>query len=111
MKTFWSSVGNGIAAFSDFICGYPLFFLLVGFSTILCLLVGDPNGHALTGSISTLTNVGPSLGSIGSMGNYDAEPLPMKLIFSANMFLGRVEIFPVFAVISSLVNRKYQGRA
>ena len=30
METFWSSVGNGIAAFSDFICGYPLFFLLVG---------------------------------------------------------------------------------
>ena len=30
MNTFWSSVGNGIAAFSDFICGYPLFFLLVG---------------------------------------------------------------------------------
>ena len=30
MGGFWSSVGNGIAAFSDFICGYPLFFLLVG---------------------------------------------------------------------------------
>jgi Trk-type K+ transport system membrane component len=35
----------------------------------------------------------------------------MKLIFSANMFLGRVEIYPIFAVISALVNRKYQGRA
>ena len=88
-----------------------LFILLIGLSSILCLLFGDPNGNALHGSVSTLTNVGPSLGSIGSMGNYDAEPLPMKLIFSANMFLGRVEIFPVFAVISSLVNRKYQGRA
>ena len=88
-----------------------LFFLLVGFSTILCLLVGDPNGHALTGSISTLTNVGPSLGSIGSMGNYDAEPIAMKIIFSIDMFLGRVEIYPVFAVVSSIFNRKYQGRA
>ena len=27
---FWSSIGSGIAAFSDFICGYPLFFLLIG---------------------------------------------------------------------------------
>jgi len=88
-----------------------LFFLLVGFSTILCLLVGDPNGHALTGSISTLTNVGPSLGTIGSMGNYDAEPIAMKIIFSIDMFLGRVEIYPVFAVVSSIFNRKYQGRA
>ena len=30
MGGFWTAVGNGIASFSDFICGYPLFFLLVG---------------------------------------------------------------------------------
>jgi amino acid carrier protein len=30
MDGFWASIGNGIAAFSDFICGYPLFFLLIG---------------------------------------------------------------------------------
>ena len=30
MDGFWTSIGNGIAAFSDFICGYPLFFLLIG---------------------------------------------------------------------------------
>jgi len=88
-----------------------LFVLLIGFSTILCLLVGDPNGHALTGSVSTLANVGPSLGSIGSLGNYGAEPNTLKIIFSVNMFLGRVEIYPIFAVLSSIFNRKYQGRA
>lgn len=88
-----------------------LFILLIGLSTILCLMLGDPNGHALTGSVATLTNVGPSLGSIGSMGNYGAEPPALKIIFSANMFLGRVEIYPVFAVLSSFINRKYQGRA
>lgn len=30
MGAFWDSIGHGIAAFSDFICGYPLFFLLIG---------------------------------------------------------------------------------
>ena len=84
-----------------------LFLLLLGFSALLCLLLGDPNGHALTGSLATLANVGPSLGSIGSMGNYNAEPAALKLVFSANMFLGRVEIYPVFAVLSSIFNRKY----
>ena len=88
-----------------------LFALLLGVSSLLCMLVGDPNGHALTGSVATLANVGPSLGSIGSLGNYGAEPMPLKLIFSANMFLGRVEIYPIFAVFSSIINRKYQGRA
>ena len=88
-----------------------LFVMLLGVSSLLCMLVGDPNGHALTGSVATLANVGPSLGSIGSFGNYGAEPQALKVIFSANMFLGRVEIYPVFAVLYSIINRKYQGRA
>jgi trk system potassium uptake protein TrkH len=83
-----------------------LFFLLIGLSTILCMVLGDPNGHALTGSIASLSNVGPSIGSIGSMGNYNAEPSALKFIFSADMFLGRVEIYPVFAVFYSIFHRK-----
>ena len=83
-----------------------LFFLLIGFSTVLCLLLGDPNNHALLGSLASLTNVGPSLGSIGSMGNYNAEPSALKFVFSADMFLGRVEIYPVLAVLSSIINPK-----
>ena len=83
-----------------------LFLLLIGFSTIVCLLAGDPNGHALLGSLASLSNVGPSLGSIGSMGNYNCEPPALKFIFSADMFMGRVEIYPVLAVLSSIFNRK-----
>jgi len=83
-----------------------LFLLLIGFSTIVCLLAGDPNGHALLGSLASLSNVGPSLGSIGSMGNYNCEPSALKFIFSADMFMGRVEIYPVLAVLSSIFNRK-----
>lgn len=30
MSDIWTSIGDGIVAFSDFICGYPLFFLLIG---------------------------------------------------------------------------------
>jgi len=88
-----------------------LFVMLVGASSILCMLLGDPNGHALTGSLASLANVGPSLGSIGSMGNYNAEPSAIKFIFSMDMFMGRVEIYPVLAVVSSIFNRKHQGRA
>lgn len=84
-----------------------LYFLLVGISTVICMLVGDPNNHAILGSIASLSNVGPSLGDIGSMGNYNAEPGILKFIFSFDMFLGRVEIYPVLAVISGIFNRKY----
>ena len=82
-----------------------LFFLLIGLSSILCVIIGDPNQHALLGSIASLTNVGPSLGSIGSFGNYNAEPNALKFIFSFDMFLGRVEIYPVLAVFASLFRK------
>ena len=82
-----------------------LFFLLIGISSILCVIIGDPNQHALLGSIASLTNVGPSLGSIGSFGNYNAEPNALKFIFSFDMFLGRVEIYPVLAVLSSIFRK------
>ena len=83
-----------------------LFFLLIGISTILCLVLGDPNGHALTGTLASLANVGPSIGTIGAMNNYTADPTALKFFFSADMFLGRVEIYPVFAVFYSIFHRK-----
>jgi trk system potassium uptake protein TrkH len=82
-----------------------LFFLMIGLSSILCVIIGDPNQHALLGSIASLTNVGPSLGSIGSFGNYNAEPDALKFIFSFDMFLGRVEIYPVLAVFAGIFRK------
>ena len=81
--------------------------IIAGISAILCMLLGEPSANALTGSLASLSNVGPSLGSIGSMGNYNAEPGALKFIFSVDMFLGRVEIYPVFAVLSSIFPSKY----
>ncbi len=83
-----------------------LYFVLVGLSAVACMLVGDPHDHALLGSLASLSNVGPSLGDIGSMGNYNMEPAMLKFIFSFDMFLGRVEIYPVLAALG-LFNRKY----
>ena len=82
-----------------------LFFLLIGLSSIICVIIGDPNQHALLGSIASLTNVGPSLGTIGSFGNYNAEPDAIKFIFSFDMFLGRVEIYPVLAVFAGIFRK------
>ena len=82
-----------------------MFFLLIGLSSILCILFGDPHQHALLGSVASLTNVGPSLGSIGSLGNFNAEPNALKVIFTFDMFLGRVEIYPIFAVFAGFFRK------
>ncbi len=83
-----------------------LYFLLIGFSVVSCMILGDPHNHALTGAVSMLSNVGPSIGDIGSLGNYNMEPPHIKFIFSLEMFLGRVEIFPLLAVIAAIFKRK-----
>ena len=83
-----------------------LFFLMIGVSAVLCVIIGDPNQHALLGTIASLANVGPSLGTIGSLGNFNAEPNAIKLIFTFDMFLGRVEIYPVFAVFAAFIHRR-----
>ena len=82
-----------------------MFLLLIALSSVLCVVIGDPNQHALLGSIASITNVGPSLGTIGSYGNYNLEPDALKFIFSFDMFLGRVEIYPVLAVFASIFHK------
>ena len=74
-------------------------------SILLCLSISGNNQDAITGSVSMLTNVGPSMGRIGTYGNYASQPVAIKLIFTMDMFLGRIEIYPVLAVLSMLFTR------
>ena len=86
---------------------FIVFMLILSLSVLLCnLLSTDAAGNSLTGSIASLCNVGPSIGEIGSMGNYNAEPSACKLIYTVDMFLGRVEIYPVLAVLSIIFSRR-----
>ena len=82
-----------------------LFLLLILLSTVLCLMFGASGGDALTGTISSLANVGPALGDIGSAGNYNGIPSMVKFLFSLDMLLGRLEIYPVMAVLMMIFRR------
>ena len=85
---------------------YIVLYLIVLFlSFVLVLICGLSTPEALSGTIASLGNVGPGLGSIGTMGNYAAMPVAAKIIFTIDMFLGRVEIFPVLIVLS-MIRRK-----
>ena len=83
-----------------------VFFVFLIFSMMICLSLTSDNQDAIAGSVSMLTNVGPSMGArIGSMGNFNAQPSAIKFIFSLDMFLGRIEIYPVLAVLSMVFSR------
>lgn len=89
-----------------FILYIAMYFFLMALSVIVCLVVGDNNSEALTGTLASLGNIGPALGDIGSMGNFNHLTVTSKVMFSLDMFLGRVEIYPVLAVISLMFHRK-----
>ncbi len=83
---------------------------LIFFSFILVSICGVEISEAISGTMSSLGNAGPGLGQLGTMGNYSTMPSVVKFIFSLDMFLGRVEIFPVMIVVSMMGgNRAFRG--
>ncbi len=52
-----------------------------------------------TAVTATINNVGPGLGAVGPTGNYGFFSIPSKLILTFCMLAGRLEIFPMLALI------------
>lgn len=73
-----------------FICVY---LAIVFIATILLILLGVDWLSAFSGVVATTGNVGPGLGRVGSMGNFNHIPLLGKWILTGAMLLGRLEIY------------------
>ena len=82
-----------------------LYSLIILLSALILLAMGIDGQTAITGSISSVSNVGPGLGEIGTAGNYAALAPSVKFIFTMDMMLGRLEIYPVLIVLSFLFTR------
>lgn len=83
-----------------------LYALMLALSVLLTLWAGVGWQNALGASITSLSNVGPALGEMGSMGNFNVAPEAAKLVFTMDMFLGRIEIYPVLAVVAMMFDRR-----
>ncbi|MDE6147311.1 MAG: TrkH family potassium uptake protein [Bacteroidales bacterium] len=94
---------DGVSAVFMYIVLY-IFVHMVSFMAVL--LCGADISDAYSGTLASLGNVGPGIGSLGTMGNYSAMPAAAKIIFSIDMFLGRIEIFPFLAVVSMIFDRQ-----
>ena len=82
-----------------------LYCLIVMLSTLFLLTLGVDGRTAFSGTVASVGNVGPALGDIGMAGNYAHLAPWVKFIFSVDMLLGRVEIYPVLVVIFLLFKR------
>ena len=69
------------------------------------MICGCDATEAISGVIASVGSVGPGLGEIGSLDSYSAQPAMAKLIYTFDMFLGRVEIYPVLVAISMIFRR------
>lgn len=81
------------------------YMILVFISIITVMLCGSGATEAVSGVIASIGSVGPGVGELGALDNYAAEPSLSKFVYAFDMFLGRVEIYPVLVVLSMIFNR------
>lgn len=86
-----------------------LYGLLLAVSVALSLFVGVDHQNSFIASVTSLGNVGPAYGALGTMGSFNSVPLLGKLVFTVDMFLGRIEIYPVLAVVAMIFDKRARG--
>ena len=95
---------NGKAVDDETLRGSLIFFflyilmLIVG--TLLVSFDGFDTTTNFTAVLSCLSNIGPGLGLVGPMGNFAMYSVFSKIILTAAMLIGRLEIFPILILFS-----------
>ena len=82
-----------------------LYGVMLVISVFLCLIIGVSTHNAFAATVSSLGNVGPAVEELGSMGSFNSVPTAAKLVYTMDMFLGRIEIYPILAVIAMIFSR------
>ncbi|MDS0221416.1 TrkH family potassium uptake protein [Haloarcula sp. S1AR25-5A] len=89
------------------IYGFTLLYLLTfGISTVLIMFDASRVGMELTlleglsASLATIGNIGPGFGFLGPFGSYLSFPRTSKLLMIFLMWVGRLEIIPVFVLFT-----------
>jgi len=82
-----------------------LYCLILVVSVIINMVVGMSLTEGISGSIASLSNIGPGAETLSTFSSYNSIPLASKMIFTLDMFLGRVEIYPVLAVVAMVFDR------
>lgn len=89
---------NVISAIFGFFFLYVFIMVLTGF---FITASGVDLITAFSGTISALSNIGPGLGDVGPVLNYGGLPDLAKVLLSACMIIGRLEIFTILVLFTS----------
>ena len=78
---------------------FYMYFGLIFLGTLLVALTGVDWLEAFFGSVSSIGNVGPAIGSLGPAGNYALVPPFAKYVLSFLMVAGRLELYTVLVLL------------
>ncbi|MBE5766257.1 MAG: TrkH family potassium uptake protein [Clostridiales bacterium] len=82
-------------------------YIIIGALTVLFLsLDGFSFETNFSAMLACLNNIGPGLGVVGPAGNFSQYSDFNKILLSANMLIGRLEIFPFLALFTPAIWKK-----
>jgi len=77
-----------------------IYLMIFAISAGILALMGMDLISSITASITTLGNIGPGFNVVGPMANFDSVPALGKLLLTANMWIGRLEVFTVIVMLT-----------
>lgn len=84
-------------------CYFVIYLFTIFVSALIVGLDDFSFGSTLTAVITCISNVGPGLEAVGPMGNFAGFSALSKLTLSFCMIAGRLEMFPIFVLLSRKV--------
>lgn len=82
-----------------------VYVILIFISILIVMMCGADAADAVSGVIASIGSVGPGVGDLGSLDNYSSQLPLVKMVFTFDMFLGRLEVYPLLIVISLIFRR------
>ena len=79
------------------------YFVIIVLSVLVISLDGFPLETNLSATLACFNNIGPGMAIVGPTGNYSEFSILSKLVLSADMLAGRLEIFPILVLLSGNV--------
>ena len=94
------SVTNNVMAFMFF------YLVIIVIAMVIFIACGINPGEAFATAVSSMGNVGASMGQYGPSGNYANFPVVGKWVMTIVMLIGRLEIFTVLLLFSPVLWKK-----
>ena len=86
---------------------FSAYVFVFGISVLLVALDNFDFATTISGVLTTLSNVGPGISRVGPIENFQSFSVLSKIVFSMDMLIGRLEIFPILMICSPSFWRKH----